>query len=265
MARSLKMITAKDNELIKDTAKLMSSAKHRREKDCFVAEGVRLCVDGVLSGAQITHFLYTNTAQKKYPEEFARVSAYAKKTVEISEALFKKLSDTTAPQGFLCIVKRLDKSIGSFTISNQGRYAALENIQDPQNLGTILRTAEALGTDGVILSSDCCDIYSPKVIRGSMGAVFRVPIMIAEQFTDFIRTVTKQGIPTFASTPHEADDLHTVDFSKGGIMLIGNEGNGLKQETIGACRQSVRINMKGRAESLNAAAAAAILLYALQG
>ncbi len=259
------MITAKDNELVKEIGKLMSSSKRRKEKNCFVTEGVRLCMDGVLSQAEITHFLYTKAAKEKYHEEYGRISAASEKSVEVSESIFKKLSDTAAPQGFMCVVKRLDKKFDSYTINKQGRYAALENIQDPQNIGTILRTAEALGTDGVILSSDCCDIYAPKVVRGSMGAIFRVPLMIAEDFTQCITALTAQGYHTYASTPHQAENISTISFAAGGIMLIGNEGNGLKPETIAACEKSVRIEMKGRAESLNAAAAAAILLYCLQG
>ena len=258
------MITSRDNEFIKETVKLISSAKFRREKGCFVAEGVRLCRDGAESGAKITAFLTTPTAAEKYPQDFRHISSKAEKTYEISEKLFKQISDTTAPQGFMCVFKTLDKQTTSYKISNQGHYTALENIQDPSNLGTILRTAEALGTDGIILSKDCCDIYMPKVVRGSMGAVFRLPVIIAENFTEYISELTKNGIKTYASTPRDAEDIKNIDFSDGGVMLIGNEGNGLKAETIDVCYKRVKIHMKGRAESLNAAAAAAILMWNMQ-
>ncbi len=259
------MITSKDNEIIKRVSKLISGAKFRRENGCFVAEGVRLCTDGADSGAEMLSFLYIAKAEQKYPAEFSRLNQAAQQTYEISEALFKKISDTTAPQGFMCVFKTLDKQSVSFTIKEQGRYTALENIQDPSNMGTILRTAEALGTDGIILSSDCCDIYSPKVVRGSMGAVFRVPVVIVEDFTAYIAQLTAKDIKTYASTPHEAKNIKQVDFSDGGVMLIGNEGNGLKPETIDACFERIKIPMNGRAESLNASAAAAILMYQLQG
>ncbi len=259
------LITSKDNDIIKEAAKLIQSAKFRKEKGLFAAEGVRLCTDGVISGSKAECFLYTENAAKKYPKEFELVCASAKKAYAVSESVFKKISDTTNPQGFFCVFDILDKNNKLDKISIQGRYAALENIQDPSNLGTILRTAEALGVDGIILSGDCCDVYSPKVIRGSMGAVFRVPIRIEESFTDYIKSLSESGIVTYASTPHEAENINNVDFSCGGIMLIGNEGNGLRPETIAACTKSVRINMRGRAESLNAAAAAAILMYKLQG
>ena len=257
------MITAKDNDLIKHAVKLTASVKYRRETGSFIAEGVRLCRDAADSGSVIEFFLYTEQAARKYAADFDKISRVAQKNISVSESVFNKISDRKAPQGVMCIVKALDKQSVSFKINKRGRYAALENIQDPSNMGTILRTAEALGTDGVILSADCCDVYSPKTVRGSMGAVFRVPMIITESFTEYMAQLTRNGFHTYASTPHKADDLHCVDFSQGGIMLIGNEGNGLKQQTIDACFKKVKIPMKGRAESLNAAAAAAILMYKL--
>ena len=258
------MITSKDNEIIKCVSKLLSSSSYRREQKCFVAEGARLCMDGVLSGAVVNVFLYTKNGMEKYPKEFEKIFAAAKKNFEISESLFKKISDTNSPQGLLCIFKTLDKTSLSYKIEIGRYYAGLENIQDPSNMGTILRTAEALGIDGVILSKDCCDVYSPKVARGSMGAVFRLPVIIAEDFTKYILELSGSGIMTYASTPRNAEDIENIDFAKGGVMLIGNEGGGLKEETIKVCSKRVKISMKGRAESLNAAAAAAILLYRFQ-
>ena len=259
------MITSRDNETIKYAAKLISSAKYRKEEKCFAAEGVRICTDGVLSGAEISLFLYTAAAKEKYPEEFGLLASKAKREYEVGDKLFSKISDTASPQGFFCVFEAPDRSEVFSSELRGGRFAALENIQDPSNMGTIIRSAEALGMNGIILSGDCCDIWSPKVVRGSMGAIFRLPVMIAEDFTAYIRSLTAKGIHTYASTPHEAENIRNIDFSSGGVMLIGNEGNGLKQETIEACEKRVRIEMKGRAESLNAAAAAAILLYNMQG
>lgn len=257
------LITSKDHAIIREITKLGAGARYRREQRCFIAEGVRLCCDGEQSGAEIKALLYTGDAREKYPKELERLSERAGRVYELSGSLFRRVSDTQTPQGVLCVFRMPDND--SMKVEKGGRYAALENIQDPSNLGTILRTAEALGVDGIILSADCCDVYSPKVVRGSMGAVFRVPVMICPDFTGYISALTGRGLDTYASTPHEAEDIDNVDFSGGGVMLIGNEGSGLRKETIAACRRSVRINMKGRAESLNAAAAAAILMYRLQG
>ncbi len=254
------IIKSKDNPLIKRITRLLSSAKGRREEGCFVCEGVRLCRDAVLSGAGILCFCCTEQAYSKNVEAAEMISSAAEKTVRVSPSLLSKLSDTDNPQGFLCIV-RMNARAAEIT---PGRcYAALERIQDPSNLGTILRTAEALGISGVILSGDCCDIYSPKVVRGSMGAVFRLPFIIKGDFTEYIRSVSDDNIRTFASTPRNAVSIEKADFSAGGIMLIGNEGSGLCEETIDACTDRVMIPMLGRAESLNASSAASILLYKL--
>ena len=254
------MITSKDNDIIKNTAKLVKSAKHRKECGKFAAEGVRICLDGVLSGFYPDIFFYTSKSKEKYAEEFEKISAVSKKCFEVSQAVFEKISDTKSPQGFFCVFNMLDKSKNLDTINNRGNYIALENIQDPSNMGTILRTAEALGFDGVVMSENCCDFYSPKVVRGSMGAVFRLPSFVPENFAEYIGELTKSGIATYGSTPHNAKDITTLEIN-GGVMIIGNEGNGLSPEVLNSCSEKVLIPMSGRAESLNAAAAAAILMW----
>jgi len=254
------MITGKNNEIIKNTAKLVKSHKYRKECGLFTAEGIRICRDGVVSGYTPEIFFYTEKSKDKYFSEYEEISAVSKKNILVSQDVFEKISDTKSPQGFLCVYNVLDKCRIPYTINNQGNYLALENLQDPSNLGTILRTAEALGFDGVIMSQDCCDFYSPKVVRGSMGAVFRLPSYVPEGFTEYIREITDMGIKTYGSTPRDAENITKLNIN-GGVILIGNEGNGLSEETLDVCSQRVRIPMLGRAESLNAAAAAAILMW----
>lgn len=254
------MITSKDNEIIKNTAKLVKSARYRKECGLFTAEGVRICRDGVQSGYTPEIFFCTEKSKEKYIDDFEKIAAVSKKTHIVSQSVFEKISDTKSPQGFFCVFSTLDKSKILYTINKQGNYIALENIQDPSNLGTILRTAEALGFDGVVMSGDCCDFYSPKVVRGSMGAVFRLPSFVPENFAEYIDSLTRSGIATYGSTPRDAEDITKLDIS-GGVMLIGNEGNGLSEEVLRVCSKRVTIPMNGRAESLNAAAAAAILMW----
>lgn len=257
------VITSRDNATIKSVMRLLTEGKYRRKMGQFVCEGVRLCCDGIVSGRKPLLCLYTAEAKEKYTADWEKICAAAQRNFEVKKAVFDKISDTVSPQGILCVYEMLDKTALLDTISNQGSYIALENIQDPSNMGTILRTAEAFGVDGVILSADCCDIYAPKVLRGSMGAVFRLPIGIMQPFADKIKALTQKGVHTYASTPHNACDIQKVDFSSGGIILIGNEGNGLTEQTINASEMSITIPMKGRAESLNAAAAAAVLIWCL--
>lgn len=256
------MITSRDNATIKEIIKLQKSAKQRREVKLFTVEGVRLCRDAALSGAKIEKLVYTKQAMEKYSDDFKLISDSGCEKIEVSTDIFLKISDTKSPQGLLCVISMLDKSILVDKIENKGRYIALENISDPSNLGTILRTAEAFGLDGIILSEDCCDVYSPKVVRGSMGAVFRMKFCVADNFTELILELTKKGIKTYAATPRDAVSVTELDF-KNGVILIGNEGVGLTNETISACFQRIKIPMGGRAESLNASVAAAILMWEL--
>lgn len=256
------MITSRENPTIKEIIKLQKSAKYRRENSLFTVEGVRICRDAVISGAKIIKFIYTAQAKEKYSDDFKIISDTDCEKIEVSTDIFLKISDTKSPQGLLCLISMLDKSSLLDKIENMGRYIALENISDPSNLGTILRTAEALGIDGIIISEDCCDIYSPKVVRGSMGAVFRMKFLVVKDFSDYIKKLTEGGIKTYASTPRNAVSVTEVDF-KSGIILIGNEGAGLTDKAIDACMTSVKIPMLGRAESLNASAAASILMWEL--
>ena len=254
------MITSKDNEIIKNISKLVKSAKRRKESRQFTAEGVRICTDGILSGYSPEVFLYTAKAKEKYSDDFKKIADTSRSCFEVSAAVFEKISDTKSPQGFFCVFNMLDKNKNLNTIDNQSVYIALERVQDPSNMGTILRTAEALGVDGIILSNDCCDIFSPKVVRGSMGAVFRIKYSIADDFCAYIKNLSDSGIITYGSTPVNACDIRTVDFN-GGVMLIGNEGNGLSAQALDCCTVRVSIPMNGRAESLNAACAASILMW----
>lgn len=256
------MITSRDNPTIKEIIKLQKSAKQRREASLFTVEGARLCRDAALSGAKIEKLVYTKQAMEKYSDDFKLISDSGCEKIEVNTDIFLKISDTKSPQGLLCLISVLDKNVLLDKIENMGCYVALENISDPSNLGTILRTAEALGVDGIILSDDCCDIYSPKVTRGSMGAVFRMKFCVAEDFPKFIRELTQSGIKTYAATPRDAVSVTEVDFNSG-IVLIGNEGAGLTDKAIDACLTRVKIPMGGRAESLNASAAAAILMWEL--
>lgn len=253
-------LTSKDNPQIKSAVKLKKSAKYRKQTGLFIAEGVRVCMDAYLSGAIIESFFVTGSAVKKSREEFEKLDRYAANSYLVSDALFAQISDTQTPQGFLCVIKRLDKSAEFDTIKNGGKFLALENLQDPNNLGTILRSAEAFGVSGVILSSDCCDIYNPKVVRGSMGAVFRLNIIETESLTEYF--AANPQLNTYAAVVDgNAEKVTDIVFEEPCAVVIGNEGNGIRVETADACVKKITIPMNGKAESLNASVAAAVLIW----
>lgn len=255
-------INSKNNNLIKEIKKLTNSKKYREKEKKFVIEGLRLCEDAVKSGVNICDFLYTDEVLLKNKEIIRKIKKVALNSHVISETLLNYVSETKSPQGFVCICQNLDKDVTLDKISSKDKIIVLENIQDPSNLGTILRTAEALHIDSVVLSNDCCDRYSPKVLRGSMGAIFRLPIFVAENLTETIKLLRHKGIKAYAAVPdRDALSVKEADFNVRSLVVIGNEGNGLKLETINSCDKKVTIPMKGRAESLNASVAASIIMW----
>ncbi len=254
----MKEITSKDNKLIKYISKLQSSAKFRREEYRFVAEGLRVCVEAALSGACVESLLVTETALNKHKSELAPLLDSAGDVYLTSEKALAAACETKTPQGVICVIKTLDNNIDLDTINN--KYILLENVQDPSNLGTVLRTADALGINGVIMTKDCCDVYSPKVCRGAMGALYRVPFAIIDNPCEFITEFNKTG-KSYAAVVRNASDVAQTDFSGNTLVAIGNEGNGLTDETIKACSERITIKMCNNAESLNASIAAGILMW----
>jgi len=257
----MQRITSKDNGTVKHISRLIKNASYRKECSQYVIEGVRLCTDALESGVDIATAVFSEQALKKHKEQADKLCEVCESTLVFSDKLFSQISDTQSPQGILCVCRADAKKL---SIKKQGVYLALEHIQDPSNMGTILRTAEALGVKGVVLTENCCDIYSPKVLRGTMGAAFRLPIVTCESLHIFISYCNENDITTIAtvvgSSARNITEL-TVDEKSHCLLLIGNEGNGLEEKTVKQCNQKVTIPMLGRAESLNASAAAAISMW----
>ena len=252
------VITAKNNPKIKEIKGLLTSSKDRKNTGLFVLEGVRLCCDAVKSGCEITSVFCTENCAEKYADSINELKSACSDFFFVSEDVLKSISDTVTPQGVVCTVKMRSND---FDYEGGKRYIALDTIQNPDNLGAISRTAEAFGIDGMVICGGC-DIYNPKALRASMGALFRMPVLICQNLEDEVEKCRKLGINTFATVPdREAKNIVTVDFSKGGMCIIGNEGNGVSKEIIEKCDDGITIKMDGRAESLNAASAASIVMW----
>lgn len=248
-------ITSKDNPLIKLAVKLQNSGRSRREHGLFVLEGLRLCRDAAENGFTFDSLLVSESAFQKYSDCIEELSLKAEKCFVLSDSVFLKITDTKNPQGIMCLCAFSDNK---FVFSKNGKYIALENLSDPSNLGAVSRTAEALGIDGIILSNNGCDPYSPKALRASMGALLRIPVLVAD---DFVETLKNSGLPLYACVvDSDAASVTEVSFSGGAVALIGNEANGLTDDAK-AVAKSVTIKMIGRAESLNAAVAASIVMW----
>ncbi|MDR1630809.1 MAG: RNA methyltransferase [Oscillospiraceae bacterium] len=262
----MEKITSRNNEKIKAAVKLVASAEERRAQGLFVLEGARLCKDAFLSGVSMKTIFVTPDALKKYAAELDFLSGINAECFEITNEVAGKISDAATPQGIFCVCKTLDKKSNIDKIKHNGcaepkKYIALDRIQIPGNLGAVCRTAEALGLDGVIVGGGC-DIYNPKALRASMGALLRIPVFVADDLAAFVRDCTRSGMRSYAAVP-DADALPVTkaDFSGCSLCVVGNEGAGVSAAVAAACSQAITIPMAGRAESLNAAGAAAVIIW----
>ena len=257
----MELITSKDNSKIKYVKKLISSSSFRKQEGHFAAEGKRLCGDAVKSGADISLALFSEEFCQNRPGEAERLAGYAEQSYRVKNSIFSALSDTKTPQGVLFVIKTLDKPTDFDKMNKNGKIVALESVKDPSNLGTILRSAEAFGVDLVVMSSDCCDMYSPKVIRGSMGALFRQSVCVVDDLPAFIRAFNGNGTSYAAVLDRDSVPLSEACFSAPCLVCIGNEGSGLSRKTVSSCSHKLFIPMRGDAESLNASVAASILMW----
>lgn len=252
------MITSTSNQRIKEIVQLQKKSKARNAEGVFIVEGIRMIRE--IPEEKLKALYVTEEFYKKHKAELP-----GKLRPEfVTPTVFSYISDTKTPQGVLAIVwqsKYALSDILQMKTKNEELLLVLDNLQDPGNLGTIFRTAEAAGVTGIVLSKDCVDIYNPKVIRSTMGAIFRMPFVYVEQLTDTIDELKKHRIQVYAA---HLDGKHAYDeenYLGGTAYLIGNEGNGLRKEVAKCADTWIRIPMEGQAESLNAAVAASILMF----
>lgn len=255
--RAFNIITSRENPLIKLVAALQVSSEKRKRNGLFVLEGLRICKDACDNGIKFDKLIVSDAAAEKYAADTEKFSLISDECYKIPDSLFKKISDTKTPQGIIAVAKM--PVTGSCGIDKNGKYIALENVADPSNLGAVSRTAEALGVNGIILSSDGCDPYSPKALRASMGTLLRVPVFVTESFAE---TLKSTGLKRYACVVDKtAESIKKQSFENGSVVMIGNEANGLTDSAKQSADVLVTIPMTGRAESLNAAAAAAIAIW----
>ena len=247
------MITSTANSQIKTIVKLQKSASKRRKEGVFIVEGIRMFKEvpkDKLVDVYVTEQFYEDN----------KILFDGVKYEFVSESVYKEISDTMTPQGVLAVVEQAKYSLEEMLKLDNGLYLVLENIQDPGNLGTILRMSEGAGVDGLILSKDTVDMYNSKVVRSTMGAIFRVPFVYVEDICETVELLKKQGITTYAAHL-QGEDFYNKDYRKSTCFFIGNEGNGLTEELTALADEKIKIPMCGQVESLNAATAATVLAY----
>ncbi len=260
---NFEQISSKNNERIKRVHRLVGSSSERAELGLFVLEGLRLCRDAAQNGIVAAELYFTDFAYSKFTLDIELMMSKSERCFCVSDDVFKKMSATDNSQG-VCAVYSSSVLKRESSPNIGGRYIACENVADPGNLGTISRTAEALGIDGLILLGNCCDYLNPKALRASMGALMRLPIIVSTDSVSAIKALREHGMRVFASVvTADASAIDDIHFCDGDIIIIGNEANGMTDAAAAACSDRITIPIKGRAESFNAASAASILMWEL--
>lgn len=248
------MITSSSNAQLKQIIQYNKKAKARRQDGVFVAEGIKMFEEAPKD--QIRRIFVSQSFEEKHGDMLKD-----RKYDVVEDRLFGSISDTQTPQGVLCVLEQRQADIQKILQQEKPVLVLLEDLQDPGNVGTILRTAEGAGVDGVILSANCVDMYNPKTIRSTMGSIYRVPFCYVEDMTGFAGKLCAAGIHTYAAHLAGEHTYDQEDYRQGTALMIGNEGNGLSDALTRQAQHLIRIPMRGKVESLNAAMAAGILTY----
>ena len=285
------MITSTSNQKVKELIRLKEKSRIREEEKLFLAEGPRMAEE--IPMEWIDCLYVSESYEKKCGEQTAAYKKAGVRTETLSDEVFARVSDTKTPQGVLAAVHMPEYSFADILgvkkaaahthvqrafmqYPFEGHFAArdgaagrarlplvlvLDNLQDPGNMGTVFRSAEAAGASGILMSKDCVDVYNPKVIRSTMGAIFRLPFYRAEDLPGAVMELKAGGLRVYAAHLEGRRTYDGEDYRRGCAFMIGNEGNGLRQEVAECADCRIRIPMEGCTESLNAAVAASILLF----
>lgn len=249
------MITSSNNPQLKTISQLNKKAKLRKEHGLYVVEGYKMYAEA--PKGEIEKVYVSESFLEKHPEVLKEQSHCE----VVQDKLFATVCDTQTPQGILCIMRQKKRNIEELMKKEKPFFVFLEDLQDPGNVGTIIRTAEGAGVDGVIMTKNCVDIYNPKTIRSTMGSIYRVPFFVVDDMDEIFGLFKQYGIKTYAAHLAGRNNYDCEDYTKGTAILIGNEGNGLSDALSEQADCLVKIPMCGQLESLNAAMAAGIFMY----
>lgn len=252
------IITSKKNEIAVKSRRLLSEKKIRDREGLFAAEGFKLAEEAIKAGIELEYALISFEAAEKFSETVMLLEKKCR-IYSVSNEVYQSISEQKSPQGIFIAGKILDKSENLDRILTDDKILMLDCVQDSGNLGTMIRTAEALGIEGAILGEGCADPWSPKTLRASMGSIFRLPFSMVS-LSEVIERAKEKDFTVYAAMLDEsAQELGTFDFPKKTAVIIGNEGHGVGEKIAEKC-EKLYIPIKN-AESLNAAAAAAVICW----
>lgn len=274
------MITSVANGRIRQLVTLREKSRARNREGLFIAEGIKMFEEAPLEHMKevyISEALFKELKEERNLLIWKKLQTCRELGIfveQVSEEVFKKASDTQTPQGILFVMEQFSYHLKDMVRQAKERrkeggksplFLLLEDVQDPGNLGTMIRTGEGAGVDGVIMSKGTVDIYNPKTIRATMGSLYRVPFLYTQELGEVIRFLQENQIRVYAAHLKGEKYFDEILYKGGSAFLIGNEGNGLCKETADLADIYLKIPMEGQLESLNAAVAAALLLYQAAG
>lgn len=244
------MITSTGNKQVKHVIQLQKKSKLRNRERLFVIEGPRMVLE---TPKHLLEEIYiADSFQDKWRGQPGEL---------VSDAVMKAMADTMTPQGILAVVKKPSYALEELLKNRPAQLLLIEAVQDPGNLGTMFRTAEGAGTTGIIMHKDTVDLFCPKTVRSTMGSIYRMPFFVADDWEKTIEEISGQGIRLYAAHLKGSRAYDEFDYKKDCGFFIGNEGNGLTEQTSAKADDLLKIPMQGELESLNAAMAAGILMY----
>ena len=251
------MISSTSNPRIKQLVQYKKKKKARDADQVFLVEGLRLA--GEIPAEKLVE-VYVTSAFKAREQAFLS-KLPSEKVIEVTDTVFAYAADTKTPQGVLGVVRQNAYSAQELIQNHHDFVMVLEDVQDPGNVGTILRSAEAAGVSSVILSENCADVYNPKTTRSTMGSIFRVPFAYTADLPGTVKKLKEQGTKIYAGHLKGSTSYDIIEYDKKVAILIGNEGAGLSEEISGLADDYIVIPMEGKVESLNAAISATILMF----
>lgn len=254
------MITSFANAKVKQVVVWQTKAKERRKDHVFLAEGIKMFEEAPEKWIREVYIIEEVLHKMEVSSEvYKKLESVGYETV--SEEVFSKISDTQTPQGILTVLEQPTYKLEELLKAENPLFVVLEDLQDPGNLGTIVRTGEGAGVTAVLMTKNTVDIFNPKTIRATMGSVYRVPFIYVESIEDTIKSLHNNKVKTYAAHLKGEVFYDTFSFKEGTAFLIGNEGNGLRQTTADMADSYLKIPMEGQVESLNAAIATSLLMY----
>ncbi|MBC8015915.1 MAG: RNA methyltransferase [Sporomusaceae bacterium] len=257
------IITSPHNKFIKLAASLKQK-KYRDELGLFIVEGVRLVEEAAQSDWRVETCIYTTAAleQGRVQAIIADLESKNCRIIQVTASIYDKITDTKEPQGILAIVEKCTYQLDELPTREEKPFlVVLDELQDPGNVGTIIRTAAAAGCTGVILTKGCADVFAAKAVRSSMGSIFQVPIFEGLNTSEVISYVEQHEIDLLATSLESSNVYFKVDLSKAVAVVFGNEGNGVSRALLAYAKDRLYIPLFGHVESLNVAASAAVILY----